>query len=131
MSDYGSSTSRIIYTFTVIALGLGFIYFIADMDNSSRLINALSIESMPWYHSMLRAIYFSVVTMTTLGFGDIYAYPKGYLGHILLIFQVISGYIILGALVTRLGIIFSGVGPAQPVIKPKKYKNLKSSDKDK
>jgi hypothetical protein len=55
--------------------------------------------------------------MTTLGFGDMHAADRtdiwGLLGCILLSLQVIVGYVLLGALITRLGILFSGVGPAQ------------------
>lgn len=54
----------------------------------------------------LRAFYFSVVTMTTLGFGDIHACPTSIAGHVLLIVQVFFGYVLLGALVTRLAVMF-------------------------
>jgi hypothetical protein len=50
--------------------------------------------------------------MTTLGFGDLYALDSSYLGHVLLMLQVIFGYVILGALVTRLGILFTSEAPA-------------------
>lgn len=78
----------------------------------------------------VRAIYFSIVTMTTLGFGDMYAMPmptsiannhkycryaivRSLAGHVCLVFQVILGYIFLGALITRFGIIFTGSGPIE------------------
>jgi len=60
---------------------------------------------------VFRVIYFSVVTMTTLGFGDMYANPQSYLGHALLVFQVLLGYVLLGALITRLSILFTSGGP--------------------
>ena len=54
--------------------------------------------------------------MTTLGFGDMHASKTGdwpgYLGYLLLSVQVIIGYVILGALVTRLGILFTSEAPA-------------------
>ena len=34
---------------------------------------------LPW-----RALYFSLVTMTTLGFGDMYAHPNSFFGHFFL-----------------------------------------------
>jgi hypothetical protein len=49
--------------------------------------------------------------MTTLGFGDIRANPKSVSGHILVTTQVIWGYFLLGAIVTRLGILFTSGGP--------------------
>lgn len=59
---------------------------------------------------MIRAFYFSVVTMTTLGFGDMYAEKGSMAGHILLMLQVLLGYVFLGALVTRFGVLLnSGV----------------------
>ena len=44
--------------------------------------------------SLTEALYFSVVTFTTLGFGDIT--PKSELGMLLVIAQVVLGYIMLG-----------------------------------
>ncbi len=73
-----------------------------------------------WGIVALRSFYFSIVTMTTLGFGDMYAKPFGkdsckdiiysICGHILLIFHVLFGYFLLGALITRLSILFSSEG---------------------
>jgi len=60
----------------------------------------------------MHALYFSVVTMTTLGFGDIAANPDSWVGQVLLMVQVIFGYVLLGALVTRLAILFTTGGPA-------------------
>ena len=72
--------------------------------------------------SFVRVLYFSVVTMTTLGFGDMYAEPGSIFGHILLIFQVLLGYVLLGALITRFAILFSGEGPAGKFSKQKEKK---------
>lgn len=47
-----------------------------------------------------------IVTMTTLGFGDIRAAPGSVPGYALLTLHVIFGYVLLGALVTRLSILF-------------------------
>jgi len=64
----------------------------------------------------LRSVYFSIVTMTTLGFGDMYASAhslfRGIAGHILLALQVTLGYVLLGALVTRFAVLFTAGGPA-------------------
>jgi hypothetical protein len=62
---------------------------------------------------VVRALYFSVVTMTTLGFGDLHAAPQSIAGHGLLTFQVLLGYVILGALVTRFSILFQSLGEEQ------------------
>ena len=58
------------------------------------------------------AVYFSVVTMTTLGFGDIAANPDSWIGQTLLMVQVILGYVLLGALITRFAVLFTAGGPA-------------------
>jgi hypothetical protein len=54
--------------------------------------------------------------MTTLGFGDMYAnahsFLRGLFGSVLLVLQVILGYVLLGALVTRFAVLFTAGGPA-------------------
>ena len=50
--------------------------------------------------------------MTTLGFGDIYAHPTSFWGHLLLTLQVLLGYVLLAALVTRFAVLFTAGGPA-------------------
>jgi hypothetical protein len=59
-----------------------------------------------------RALYFSIVTMTTLGFGDMYAAPDSLAGHLILGLQVLLGYVLLAALVTRFAVLFQAGGPA-------------------
>ena len=51
--------------------------------------------------SWLTAIYFSIVTFTTLGFGDIS--PATELAKVIVILEVILGYIVLGSFVLLLG----------------------------
>ncbi|NOR67208.1 MAG: hypothetical protein GQ528_07620 [Woeseiaceae bacterium] len=53
-----------------------------------------------------------IVTMTTLGFGDMYGNAQSIWGHILLTIQVILGYVLLGALVARFAVLFTAGGPA-------------------
>ena len=72
------------------------------------------------------ALYFSVVTMTTLGFGDIAANPDSWDGQALLMFQVILGYVLLGALVTRFAVLFTAGGPAGRFPRESTKKNAKS-----
>jgi voltage-gated potassium channel Kch len=59
----------------------------------------------------VHGLYFSVVTMTTLGFGDIAANPDSWVGQVVLMVEVILGYVLLGALVTRLAVLFTSDGP--------------------
>jgi hypothetical protein len=54
--------------------------------------------------------------MTTLGFGDMYAGSHSLIGglfeHALLAFQVILGYVLVGASITGFAVLFTAGGPA-------------------
>jgi uncharacterized protein YjbI with pentapeptide repeats len=116
MSDYGKSTWRIILWFFGLAVVFALIY---------RVWPGLVMVRGGADHlrGFIHALYFSVVTMTTLGFGDIAANPDSYCGQILLMVQVIWGYVILGALITRLAVLFTGDGPAGEFAKDEKKKD--------
>jgi len=116
-SDYGLSTWRIIGCFSWLSLLFAAIYSNLAYWFPPGIISNLGIEPhLPLWHYflllLLRPIYFSVVTMTTLGFGDMYANAHSIWGHILLSLQVILGYVLLGALVTRFAVLFTAGGPA-------------------
>ena len=106
ISNYGISTLRIAIWFFGLAIAFALVYYFVP-----GLINDLH-GTGKWYSDLVRACYFSVVTMTTLGFGDMFANKQSMTGHILLIVQVIWGYVLLGALVTRLAVLFTSDGPA-------------------
>ncbi len=113
ISDYGLSTWRIIVTFFVLAIVFALVYYFLPS-----LVNDLH-GTGHWYSDLVRACYFSVVTMTTLGFGDMFANKQSMAGHILLMFQVILGYVLLGALITRFAVLFTAGGPAGRFAKEK------------
>jgi len=117
ISDYGRSTGRIVVTFFVLALLFAAIYSNMAYLFPPGIVSHLEVEPhLPLWHYflllLLRPIYFSVVTMTTLGFGDMYANAGSIWGHILLTIQVILGYVLMGALVTRFAVLFTAGGPA-------------------
>jgi len=129
-SDYGNSTWRIIQTFLIMATCFAIVYYIwgavdyyllGVTDHPGIVANLFVSQHGPVDFSLvlLRSIYFSIVTMTTLGFGDMYANANNYTlaavcGHLLLGLQVILGYVLLGALVTRFGVLFtSGLIPGE------------------
>ncbi len=127
ISDYGISTKRIIRTFFAVSMVFAILYYLSGTieyyycgisDNPGIVANLFVDENGPieWCLVPIRSIYFSIVTMTTLGFGDMYANPHnynwGWLGHIILSFQVILGYVLLGALITRFAVLFTAGGPA-------------------
>ncbi len=105
ISDYGRSTGRIMLTFFALAIAFTFVYF---LQPNYVMVNDVVGDIRGFVH----ALYFSVVTMTTLGFGDIAANPDSWPGQVVLMLQVILGYVLLGALVTRLAILFTSDGPA-------------------
>jgi hypothetical protein len=122
VSDYGKSTPRILAVFSLSAIGFALLYYLWGLlappgivQNLFEIVDATKPGHMvpvPWYVVPVRALYFSVVTMTTLGFGDLHANPTSVWGHVFLTVQVILGYGILGALITRLNILFTTGGPS-------------------
>jgi len=116
MSDYGMSTGRIAFTFLGLAFVFANIYYLWGCLASPGIVENLFVDrngvDIQWWLVPLRTLYFSIVTQTTLGFGDMYANAHSFWGHILLSFQVILGYVLLGALVTRFAVLFTAGGPA-------------------
>ncbi|MFO7900517.1 MAG: pentapeptide repeat-containing protein [Planctomycetota bacterium] len=104
MSDYGHSMGRILSVFVLLALVFAGIYYL-------RPAWLVGLKQTGGWAGGVHAVYFSVVTMTTLGFGDIHANPDAWQGQILLMVQVICGYVLLGALITRLATLFTAGGP--------------------
>ncbi len=124
VSDYGRSTIRILKTFFVLAAAFGLVYYTAGLLDSlgvwgrfdGRLItNLFVIDGRPvaWWLVPFRALSYGVVTMVKLGFSGMRANPANVLGHVMVATQVFLGYVLLGALVTRFAILFSGEGPAE------------------
>jgi len=127
LSDYGISTWRVIIWFLVLSLLFATIYANCAYWRPLGIVSNLEVEPhLPMWHYflllLLRPIYFSIVTMTTLGFGDMYANAQSIWGHILLSLQVILGYVLLGALVTRFAVLFTAGGPAGRFADEKKNK---------
>lgn len=117
ISDYGLSTWRIIGWFFLLALAFAAIYANCACWWPPGIVSNLDVEPhLPLWHYfllvLLRPVYFSIVTMTTLGFGDMHADATSIWGHVLLTFQVILGYVLLAALVTRFAVLFTAGGPA-------------------
>jgi hypothetical protein len=116
MSDYGMSTGRIAFTFLGLAFVFAIIYYLWGCLATPGLIENLFVDQngvdIQWWLVPFRTLYFSIVTQTTLGFGDMYANAHSIWGHIMLSFQVILGYVLLGALVTRFAVLFTAGGPA-------------------
>jgi len=139
ISDYGNSTRRIIGTFFILAICFAIVYYIwgaidyylLGITESPGIVANLFIDQnrpvLCWLVP-LRSIYFSIVTMTTLGFGDMYANCQSFWGHLLLTVQVILGYVLLGALVTRFGVLFTS-GLISGEFKSREDKRQKTEDR--
>ena len=124
ISDYGLSTNQIIIIFFKLVILFAAVYYVwgsidfylRDIKDYPGIVSNLFVDRhdvmVVWWLVPLRTLYFSIVTMTTLGFGDIYANAQSFWGHILLSIQVILGYVLLGALVTRFAVLFTAGGPA-------------------
>lgn len=128
ISNYGSSTTRIVYLFFICAFMFACLYWIWGLIDGQGIIANLFVDcNSPCGSAVyidplflfVRALYFSIVTMTTLGFGDMHALSDShaligsYAGHIALMIQVLLGYILLGALITRFAVLFTSSGPSQ------------------
>jgi hypothetical protein len=107
LSDYGRSTSRIILSFLVSALFFASVYTVFP-----RLMAGVSDGSF------IHNLYISVTAMTSLGL-SVGAAGKGCAArYCLLMAQYVFGYAILGALITRLNILFTAGGPSGDFTKP-------------
>ena len=123
LSDYGRSARRVALWFLGFSLAFAAVYFICGLVSWPGIVEGLfTYESVGEVHRIgnywlvaWRALYFSVVTMTTLGFGDIAAQPLSWAGHGLLMLQVILGYVLLGALICRFAVLFQADGPSVPL----------------
>jgi hypothetical protein len=115
MSDYGLSTGRIVITFFVLAIAFAGIYYVWGMIAPPGIVDYLFVDGngveVVWWLVPIRAIHFSVVIMT-VGFTNMHANAHSFWAHILVSLQMILGFVLLGALVTRFAVLFTAGGPA-------------------
>lgn len=122
MSDYGRSTGRVLLSFFAWALLFAALYYswgcwhcLSSNSENPGIVANLFKNGELWQGGIapIRALYFSIVTMTTLGFGDMYANSESIAGHLIVTLQVLMGYVLLGVLVTRFAVLFTGGGPGK------------------
>ena len=92
--DHGRSLLKVAFYATIIATIYGLIY-LADMTFQWNIMD-YSNSAQTWF----TPFYYSVVTYTTLGYGDVTA--NSLLGEMLVISEVIVGYFTLGLLLAIL-----------------------------
>lgn len=107
MTDYGSSTVRLLLVFlmsTAIYTGIYVIF--------PSLTNDIVLNHSPhiWLR-IARGIYFSIVVNTGLGFGEINASENNIIGHFVISSHSLLGFVLLGAFLVRIGILFQGEFP--------------------
>ena len=87
-SDCGRSLSRWVLNIAVVVLIFAGLFAMAGVETGIHDTG------------LMTHVYFSVVTLTTLGYGDIL--PNSSLGQILVILEVCIGYVMLGGLISIL-----------------------------
>ena len=134
-SDYGASGKRVVGVFFLLAFLFAGIYLNWAYLRPPGIVSNLEVQpeigEAAWHYfgrALIRPVYFSIVTMTTLGFGDMYANKGSIAGHVILCVQVILGYVLLGALITRFAVLFTAGGPAGKFAKQKKKVDSVSGD---
>jgi len=100
-SNCGRSWVRWAFISFCIAMLFGVImdisrYLLSNYPSMINFVPAMKPTNMP--EGWLTPYYFSIVTFTTLGFGDVV--PINSAGQFLLILEVVFGYIMLGGLIT-------------------------------
>jgi len=107
ITDYGSSTGRVLKSLLVVSLAFAVLYTLFPSLTSEH------VENLSPGLRFVRSLYFSVVTTTTVGFGDISASKTSILSNIVILLHVMVGYMLLGALIVRLGILFQTLPEAE------------------
>jgi len=115
VSNYGLSEKRILITFVGLAIVFATIYYLWGRIAPPGIVDYLFVDGngveVAWWLVPIRAIHFSVVVMT-VGFTNMHANAHSFWAHILVSLQMILGFVLLGALVTRFAVLFTAGGPA-------------------
>ncbi len=115
-TDYGASTTRLLKSVLLVSGFFALLYaFVPGATNEN-------FADLPFLLRCTRSLYFSIVTTTTVGFGDISANPTSLISHLILISHLLTGYTLLGALIVRLGILFQALPDAE--IQQEEAKNV-------
>ncbi|WP_181350725.1 potassium channel family protein [Thalassobacillus sp. CUG 92003] len=88
----------LLFLYSVLLLGFGLIYAIMTSEGIHLFHNQLINEQLSWYEELKRGVYFSGVTLFTVGYGDLM--PIGY-GRFLALFEAMIGYALPAALMIK------------------------------
>lgn len=87
--------TSLVITYTIVILGFGLIYFILSFEGIY-LVEGGELRQVGPIGSLIHSMYFSGVTMLTIGYGDIT--PIG-IGRLLAVIEALIGYILPTAFV--------------------------------
>ncbi|MFD2046435.1 potassium channel family protein [Ornithinibacillus salinisoli] len=97
-----SFSSEIFYTllvtYIIVIIGFGLIYFILSFEGILLIENG-EVREVSVLGSIIHSMYFSGVTMLTIGYGDVT--PIGF-GRLIALIEALIGYILPTAFVLRL-----------------------------
>jgi potassium channel LctB len=93
----GQSTSRLFMVWIGLALIFGLAYWAAGLVHHSGLYEE-GKRLDGGLHGLLSALYFSFVTVTSVGYGDVL--PRG-IARVMAILEAVSGLLIFGAVVAK------------------------------
>lgn len=95
---YGTSLSRLFSTWALVVGGFGSIYYL--LSTSGIQLFDLGSPGLQYPFGLGRAVYFSVITFTTLGYGDIRPLPG--LGSALTAAESVVGSILMALTVVMI-----------------------------
>lgn len=81
----------VITTYMTIAISFGLIYTLLSLFSKEPVFNGVN-QAVPTFHFYLQHIYFSFITIATVGYGDIY--PITPIGHFLVVMEIMMGIIL-------------------------------------
>lgn len=94
----GTSFTRLLGVWLAIVVGCGFLYWLIDLLAGNDLREA-GVGVPATFDGLLTAMYFSFVTATSIGFGDVV--PLG-VARIIAVFEGACGLLIFGAIISKL-----------------------------
>lgn len=81
----------VITTYITIAISFGLLYTVLSLFSSSPVFNGIT-QDLPQVEFYFKHIYFSFITITTVGYGDVY--PLTMLAQFLVVVEIIVGIVL-------------------------------------
>ncbi|MGL4365664.1 MAG: potassium channel family protein [Cetobacterium sp.] len=81
----------VITTYITIAISFGLLYTVLSLFSSTQVFNGIT-QDLPQVEFYFKHIYFSFITITTVGYGDVY--PLTTLAQFLVVVEIITGIVL-------------------------------------